>query len=375
MNTRGYLEDDDLILYAMQALTPAESAKVAESLAKDEGMQERLAEITLTLGLYATASIDPVEPPAGSLERLMRGLSKGGDVVQMPAPATKLLSLWTRATTVLPRAGWAVAALLLLTTGWEFAQNRTLRHSIEVGSSQLQAAKQSTADLFRERDAFRNKAREATSSANASLAELSDRSTELSRQVDAASSRAEREGKRAAQLSARIDAEATRAARESARAADLATMAAENASERDQLQGALARQQDRLAQVGAQALEARQVLDALSDPTALHATLTVPKQKKTPSGRGTYVSNRGTLLFAGSNLPQLGGGKVYELWLMPADGSAPIPAGTFTPDTAGNATIVSTSFQKGIAAKGFAVTAEPAGGSQKPTLPILLAGL
>ncbi|MBE7181400.1 MAG: anti-sigma factor, partial [Terriglobus roseus] len=66
-------------------------------------------------------------------------------------------------------------------------------------------------------------------------------------------------------------------------------------------------------------------------------------------------------------------GKVYELWLMPSDGSAPIPAGTFTPDASGNATLIASNFQK-VAAKGFAITAEPAGGSQTPTLPILLVG-
>ncbi len=62
-------------------------------------------------------------------------------------------------------------------------------------------------------------------------------------------------------------------------------------------------------------------------------------------------------------------GKVYQMWLIPKNGSAPISQGTM--DTAAMskpATI------KGVdAASAFAVTVEPDGGSEKPTLPPLAA--
>ena len=40
----------------------------------------------------------------------------------------------------------------------------------------------------------------------------------------------------------------------------------------------------------------------------------------------------------------------------------------------GNASIVNTQFLQSLAAKGFRVTVEKEGGSQVPTLPIILAG-
>jgi anti-sigma-K factor RskA len=66
--------------------------------------------------------------------------------------------------------------------------------------------------------------------------------------------------------------------------------------------------------------------------------------------------------------------KTYELWIIPQDGTAPIPAGTFHPDDQGNASVVLPDLPKGIAAKAFGVTIEPEGGSQTPTLPIIMAG-
>ena len=66
--------------------------------------------------------------------------------------------------------------------------------------------------------------------------------------------------------------------------------------------------------------------------------------------------------------------KTYELWVIPANGSAPIPAGTFTPDATGNASVVMPPMPEGIPAKAFGVTIEKAGGSSTPTAPILMAG-
>jgi len=119
---------------------------------------------------------------------------------------------------------------------------------------------------------------------------------------------------------------------------------------------------------------ARQVLDTLTDKTALRVTLTKPKTKAAPVARATYVASRGTLVFLASNLAPLSANKVYQLWLMPADQSKPVPAGTFVPDARGNASIVNTQFLQPVAAKGFSVTIEKEGGSPVPTLPLILAG-
>ncbi|MGA7857108.1 MAG: anti-sigma factor, partial [Terracidiphilus sp.] len=62
------------------------------------------------------------------------------------------------------------------------------------------------------------------------------------------------------------------------------------------------------------------------------------------------------------------------LWVIPANGNAPIPAGLFRPDAAGNASVVLPPLPKGVPAKAFGVTVEKAEGSATPTAPIILAG-
>ena len=65
--------------------------------------------------------------------------------------------------------------------------------------------------------------------------------------------------------------------------------------------------------------------------------------------------------------------KAYELWLIPMQG-APVPAGVFKPDVHGSAMVVNPPLPPGIEAKTFAITIEPEGGSQNPTMPIVMIG-
>jgi len=80
------------------------------------------------------------------------------------------------------------------------------------------------------------------------------------------------------------------------------------------------------------------------------------------------------MILLATNLKPLPQGKTYELWLIPADGKAPVPAGTFNPDAVGTATLVLPPLPSGIAAKAFGVTVENAGGATSPTMPIVLSG-
>jgi len=123
------------------------------------------------------------------------------------------------------------------------------------------------------------------------------------------------------------------------------------------------------------AASAHQLMDALTDPSAVRVTLTTKALPKAqPFGAVTYNPDKGTLVFLASNLDPLQTYKAYELWVIPADGTAPIPAGTFHPDDQGNASVIMPSLPKGVAAKTFGVTIEPDGGSQSPTPPIILSG-
>jgi anti-sigma-K factor RskA len=64
--------------------------------------------------------------------------------------------------------------------------------------------------------------------------------------------------------------------------------------------------------------------------------------------------------------------KSYQLWLVGSDGN-PTSAGLLAPGE-GQGTKMFASFPKGIECKAFAVTIEPAGGSEKPTGPKILIG-
>jgi anti-sigma-K factor RskA len=118
---------------------------------------------------------------------------------------------------------------------------------------------------------------------------------------------------------------------------------------------------------------AQAILNLLTAPAAKHVVLTAAKSRPAPTARAVYLAAQGALLMQASNLNSVPAGKTYELWVIPIKG-APIPAGLFRPDAAGNASVVLPSIPKGVEAKAFGVTVEKAGGSSTPTAPIVLEG-
>lgn len=157
-------------------------------------------------------------------------------------------------------------------------------------------------------------------------------------------------------------------------AAGLALTAGVLRRERDDLKSTAASEQARADRTAADAVAAHNVLDALNDQTATRVTLTRQGALLTPTGRTTYSADKGVLIFTASNLEPLGTFKVYELWLIPANGTAPVPAGIFHPDAKGYASLVATDLPKGVEAKAFGITIEDDGGSKTPTLPIVMTG-
>lgn len=119
---------------------------------------------------------------------------------------------------------------------------------------------------------------------------------------------------------------------------------------------------------------AQKVLDVLTAPDAQHVLLTTTGKPALPSARAIYLPSKGGLILQASNLGQLTHEWTYELWVIPANGNAPIPAGLFRPDATGSASVVLPELPAGVQAKAFGVTVERAEGSQKPTLPIILSG-
>jgi hypothetical protein len=130
------------------------------------------------------------------------------------------------------------------------------------------------------------------------------------------------------------------------------------------------RQLQELQSVRDQLQELQSIRDLVKARNALHMTLVAAKWPAQPQAKTVYVPRKGLLLMANNLLP-LPGNKVYELWLMPADGSAPMPSGTFKPDQGGNV-VMHHPMKTNIKPKSFAITIEPEGGSPVPTMPVVM---
>ena len=163
-------------------------------------------------------------------------------------------------------------------------------------------------------------------------------------------------------------------------AAGVAVMAGLQYQQKQLIQHDLAVESAKVTQTNADAAQAQQVLQTLNDATAMQVSLHVPATKGAPvkldpEAHAVYVPSKASLVFVASHLDPLQPAKTYELWLLPEQADlAPIPAGLFKPDANGNASVVMPTLPKGVVAKGFGVTVEDEGGSQKPTAPIVLAG-
>jgi anti-sigma-K factor RskA len=129
-----------------------------------------------------------------------------------------------------------------------------------------------------------------------------------------------------------------------------------------------------VSNLAAKASHAQQVLEVLNAPDAQRVTLTASKTPPAATAHTVYLAERGALVMEASHMTPAPAGKAYELWVIPADGAAPMPAGTFWPNAEGYASLVLPKLPSGIAAKGFGITMEKASGSNTPTMPILLSG-
>ena len=129
-----------------------------------------------------------------------------------------------------------------------------------------------------------------------------------------------------------------------------------------------------VSNLAAKASHAQQVLEVLNSPDAQRVTLSATKIPPAPTAHTVYLPDRGALMMEANNLKPVPAGKTYELWVIPASGAAPLPAGTFTPNGEGYASVVLPKLPSGVPAKAFGITIENAGGSNTPTAPIILSG-
>lgn len=116
------------------------------------------------------------------------------------------------------------------------------------------------------------------------------------------------------------------------------------------------------------------VVDLLKSPDTMHVTLVAVQTPAQPQVKTMYSPKMGRLLLVASNLEMPPPDKAYELWLLPANGGAPMPCGTFKPNAKGDAMMDHPMAEPGVEAKGFAITVEPEGGRDTPTMPIKMIG-
>ena len=161
-------------------------------------------------------------------------------------------------------------------------------------------------------------------------------------------------------------------------AAGLAITAGNIYHEREAQRVKLAMQTGEIDRLTSDAAGAKQLLETMTDSSARQVTLSraaTPVAPPPPQGRVTYVADKGALILRGKQ-PRAScrHTRPKELWLIPAGWPGPHPsAGTFHPDTAGQRQcVVLPPLPKGIEAKAFGVTIEDDGGSQTPTMPIVL---
>lgn len=397
MNAIEQFEDDDLAMFALGLLAPPEAAAVARAVSEDEGTRSRLAEVRAQLGAYIESAVVLDEVPEQSLDRLMGRISEEKKVVSIgsrTASATPMFGAaaaadetGTRrlgARRVLPWVGWAAAAGLAVATGTLYRERAGLSAQLADQSGEVARVSNEAAKARIERDmAGATNVTQQRLLDQLAAGQTSTQAAAAAAKQDAAKTaeRAEALRAEAARESAAASQQATQVTQQTVQMSELTAQLAEAQRQQAALQGqvssetaTVATQASELGRLRTEAASAREVLDALTDRTALRVTLTRPKGTPEPTGRATYVASRGTLVFQGSNLAALAANKVYELWLLPADGGAPVPAGTFAPDARGNATLVTPRLAGAVAAKAFAITVENEGGATTPTMPILLVG-
>ena len=140
------------------------------------------------------------------------------------------------------------------------------------------------------------------------------------------------------------------------------------------MQTRLEQAQAQLKEQGEELQKVEAVVKLLHDPDTQQITLVAGRELPKPHVKTFYSPKMGRLILVASNLGQLPPEKMYELWLLPANGGAPMPCGMFSPSAKGDAMMDYSLSAAGIDAKGFAITVEPESGSSVPTPPIQFSG-
>ena len=141
------ISQDDLVLFALQDMTPAEAAEILVHLEHSEAAREELARIQGDLAAYALTS-ELHSPPALARERLLNRISKEKKIIPMEAAAVgaaeptlvqggggRVIPMENSAARrtrmgFMGWAGWAVAAGCAVAAGLEYHQHQVLQETL-----------------------------------------------------------------------------------------------------------------------------------------------------------------------------------------------------------------------------------------------------
>jgi anti-sigma-K factor RskA len=127
-----------------------------------------------------------------------------------------------------------------------------------------------------------------------------------------------------------------------------------------------------VARLQQERVRAESLVHVLAAPETITVKLAGTAEAAQSSGVVKYNERTGTVIYT-AELPGLPPDKVYQMWLVPANG-VPISAGVFTQAESGRAHVWSAQVPANTEPKAFAVTIEPAGGVPQPTGPKVLLG-
>jgi anti-sigma-K factor RskA len=119
--------------------------------------------------------------------------------------------------------------------------------------------------------------------------------------------------------------------------------------------------------------EHERLLALLTVPEVKIVTLAGTEHAPKAGARVLWDAQREEWTVISHDLPPLPLGKAYQLWFLPSSG-APIPAGTFQPDSHSRGIIQAKLPPRRTDIAGAAVSLEPAGGVLQPTGNLVLAG-